>query len=64
MDDLRETFATLTEYDLKLNPTKRTFGVKFGKIMGFITSERGIKANSHKIMGVLVLAEPHCIKDI
>lgn len=64
IDDLRETFATLEEYNLKLNPTKCIFGVKSGKFLGFMTLERGIKANSHKIEVILRLAVLWCVKDI
>lgn len=64
LDDLWETFATLSEYDLKLNPAKCTFGVKYEKFLGFMTLERGIEANLHKVKTVLSLADPRCVKDI
>lgn len=38
LEVLGETLATLTKYDLKLNPTKYTYGVKSGKFMGFMMS--------------------------
>lgn len=49
LDDLKEIFTTLTEYNLKLNHIKCTFGVKFEKFMGFMTSELVIEENPHKI---------------
>lgn len=55
---LRETFVTLSKYDLKINPTKCTFGVESKEFLG------GIEANPHKVEVVLRLAEPRCIKDI
>ena len=45
INDLRETFTTLREHHMKLNPSKCTFGVSSGKFLGFIVSQRGIKAN-------------------
>lgn len=39
LDDLKETFTTLTEYNLKLNPMKCTFSVKSGTFLGFMTSK-------------------------
>ena len=33
----------------KLNPKKYVFGVPKGKLLGYIVSERGIKANPEKI---------------
>ena len=38
MDDLQETFATLKQYQMKLNPSKCTYGVAFGKFLGFMVS--------------------------
>jgi hypothetical protein len=34
--DLRETFDNLDRYKLKLNPTKCSFGVPAGKLLGFL----------------------------
>jgi hypothetical protein len=34
--DLRETFNTLRQYKMKLNPTKCAFGVSSGKFLGFM----------------------------
>ena len=44
LTDLAETFAN----DIKLNPSKCTFGVPGGKLLGFLVSERGIDANPEK----------------
>ena len=38
LDDLRETFATLKQYQMKLNPNKCVFGVASGKFLGFMVS--------------------------
>ena len=38
LDDLRETFATLRQYQMKLNPSKCAFGVALGKFLGFMVS--------------------------
>ena len=47
--DLEETFASLRKVDLRLNPEKCVFGVPFGKLLGFLVSHRGIKANPEKV---------------
>ena len=39
LTDLAETFANLRRYDIKLNPSKCTFGVPGGKLLGFLVSE-------------------------
>ena len=38
LEDLRETFDTLSSYNIKLNPGKCAFGVTAGKFLGFIVS--------------------------
>ena len=49
LDDLQETFDTLRQYNMKLNPSKCTFRVSSGKFLGFMVSHRGIKVNLDKI---------------
>jgi hypothetical protein len=61
--DLEETFASLREYQWKLNPNKCVFGVPSGKLLGFIISHRGIKANPEKISTITKMKAPTCIKD-
>ena len=53
LDDLRETFATLRQYQMKLNPNKCAFGVASGKLLGFMVSQRGIEANPEKVRAIL-----------
>jgi hypothetical protein len=36
LDDLKETFANLWHYRMKLNPEKCTFGVLAGQLLGYI----------------------------
>jgi hypothetical protein len=43
--DVTETFANLREFQWKLNPTKRVFGVPSGLILGFMVRHQGIEAN-------------------
>ena len=38
LDNLKEMFGTLRQYNMKLNPTKCAFGVSFGKFLGFMVS--------------------------
>ena len=37
--DLKETFANLREYQIRLNPEKCVFGVPSGKLLGYLVSE-------------------------
>ena len=38
LDDLKETFTTLKQYQMRLNPSKCVFGVASGKFLGFMVS--------------------------
>ncbi|KAL0413598.1 UNVERIFIED_CONTAM: hypothetical protein Sradi_1561500 [Sesamum radiatum] len=38
---LRQAFKVMRTYGMKLNPTKCTFGVRGGKFMGYMVSEKG-----------------------
>jgi hypothetical protein len=40
IQDLRETFANLRWHGLKLNPEKCVFGVRRGKLLGCMITER------------------------
>jgi hypothetical protein len=62
--DLRETFRTLREYNMKLNPMKCAFGVSSGKFLGFMVSQRGIEANPEKVRVVLEMEAPKTTKQL
>ena len=64
MEDLRETFDTLRSYNIKLNPGKCTFGVMTGKFLGFMVSQRGIKANLGKIRAIMEMAPLRNVKEV
>ena len=64
LDDLRETFNTLRQYHMKLNPSKCAFGVSSGKFLGFIVSQRGIKANPEKVRAILEMCSPRTTKEV
>ena len=64
LDDLQETFDTLRQYNMKLNPSKCTFGVSSGKFLRFMVSHRGIKANLDKIQVKLDMKPPRSIKEV
>jgi hypothetical protein len=56
--DLAETFANMHDTQLRLNPEKCVFGVRQGKILGYLVSHRGIEANPTKIQAILNMAPP------
>jgi hypothetical protein len=58
ISDLAETFDNLNRYKLKINPTKCSFGVSAGQLLGFLVSARGIEANPEKIQAILTMGKP------
>ena len=64
LDDLRETFATLKQYQMKLNPSKCVFSVALGKFLGFMVSQKGIEANLKKVQAIINMVLPRTIKEV
>ena len=64
LDDLEEMFGTLRQYKMKLNPSKCAFGVASGKFLGFMVSQREIKANPEKVQAILNMTSPKTIKEV
>ena len=64
LDDLRETFAALNEYKIKLNPTKYVFSVPAGQLLGYLVSARGIEANPEKIEAILTMPAPTKLREV
>jgi hypothetical protein len=58
ISDLAETFDNLNRYKLKHNPTKCSFGVSAGQLLGFLVLARGIEANPEKIQAILTMGKP------
>ena len=64
LDDLKETFAILRQYQMKLNPSKCAFEVALGKFLGFMVSQRGIEANPEKVRAILNITSPKTVKEV
>jgi hypothetical protein len=62
--DLAETFANMREARLRLNPEKCVFGVRQGKILGYLVSHRGIEANLTKIQAIINMMPPQSTRDV
>ncbi|KAL0445134.1 UNVERIFIED_CONTAM: hypothetical protein Slati_2236100 [Sesamum latifolium] len=62
--DLEETFYVLRKYKLKLNPGKYAFGVQGGRFLGFMVTQRGIKANPLKIKAILDMKAPSSVNEV
>ena len=64
LDNLKETFATLKQYQMKLNPSKCAFGVALRKFLGFMVSQRGMVAHLKKVRAILDMMSPKTVKEV
>ena len=55
---LQKLFDRLRKYQLKLNPSKCTFGATLGKLLGFIVSEEEIKVDPDKVRAIFEMSSP------
>jgi len=63
-EDLVKLFATINKYQLKFNLEKCLFGVRVGKFLGFLRTERGIEANPDKCEVVINMRSPTNVKEV
>ena len=47
-----------------MNPTKCTFRVKSGKLLGFIVSQKGIEVDPNKVKAILVMPKQRTKKQV
>ncbi|XP_057418949.1 uncharacterized protein LOC130713175 [Lotus japonicus] len=62
--DLKEAFAQLRKYQMKLNPEKCSFGIQGGKFLGFMITTRGIEINPDKSKAILEMKSPTNVKEV
>ncbi|PNX89745.1 gag/pol polyprotein, partial [Trifolium pratense] len=60
---LQKLFALLRKFKLRLNPNKCTFGVRSGKLLGFIVSQRGIEVDPDKVKAIQNMPAPKTEKE-
>jgi hypothetical protein len=64
LTDLAETFANMRDARLRLNLEKCVFGVRQGKILGYLVSHSGIEANPTKIQAIINMTPPRSTRDV
>nr|KYP62162.1 Retrotransposable element Tf2 [Cajanus cajan] len=62
--NLQKLFERLRKYKLRLNPAKCTFGVKLGKLLGFVVSEKWIEVDPDKVRAILEMPAPSTEKEV
>ena len=61
LDHLHKLFERMKKYKLRLNPNKCTFGVRSGKLLGFVVSGKGIEVDPAKVKVIQEMLAP-CTK--
>ena len=61
---LLKTFQRLRKYQLRLNPNKCTFGVRSGKFLGFVVSQKGIEVDPDKVKAIREMPVPQTEKQV
>src|ERR1044072_7109714 len=64
LEDLLKLFQHLRKYRLRLNPNKCTFGVRSGKLLGFIVSKKGIEVDLDKVREIQEMPTPRNKKQV
>ncbi|GAU49857.1 hypothetical protein TSUD_374390 [Trifolium subterraneum] len=64
MEYLLKMFQRLRKYRLRLNPNKCTFGVRSGKLLGFIVSQKGIEVDPDKVRAIREMPAPQTEKQV
>ncbi|PKI50757.1 hypothetical protein CRG98_028899 [Punica granatum] len=62
--NLKQLFERLKKYKLRLDPVKCTFGVKSGKLLGFVVSEKSIEVNPDKVKAIMELPPPSTMREV
>ncbi|WJX72831.1 hypothetical protein P8452_56671 [Trifolium repens] len=62
--DLSDILASVMKYNMRLNPTKCSFGVQSGKFLGFMLTNRGIEANPDKCQAIIDMRSPISVKEV
>jgi hypothetical protein len=62
--DLEEKLTSVRKYNMRLNPTKCSFGVQAGKFLGFMLTSRGIEANPEKCKAIIEMRSPTSVKEV
>lgn len=64
VEDLKDVLHAARKYDMRLNPTKCSFGVHAGKFLSFMLTRRGIDANLDKRQVVITMRNPTNVKEV
>ncbi|XP_074356913.1 uncharacterized protein LOC141696691 [Apium graveolens] len=64
VNDLRETFERVRNYNMRLNPAKCSFALSGGRFLGFLLTQRGIEADPNQISAIQNMTASKCLKEL
>ena len=64
LDHLHKLFERLKKYKMRLNRNKFTFGVRSGKLLGFVVSRKGIEVDPAKVKVIQEMPTPCTNKEV
>ena len=64
LKDLEDVFSVLKEHRLCLNAFKCSFGISFGKYLGYMITHRGIEVNPDQIKAINDFHPPQNPKEV
>ncbi|XP_050896881.1 uncharacterized protein LOC127103684 [Lathyrus oleraceus] len=64
LNHLKKLFERFRKFRLRLNPAKCTFGVRSGKLLGFIVSQRGIEVDRDKVRAIQEMHAPRAEREV
>jgi hypothetical protein len=62
--DIKQTFRRLKEVNMKLNPSKCSFGMNHGKFLGHMVSDNNIMVNPTKVHAITQMKSPQTLKEL
>lgn len=64
LDDLKNQFTRLTEYKIRIDPSKCTFKVHNGRFLGYMTTYMGIETSTEQVKANTYIPSPITKKEI
>lgn len=64
VEDLRETFQSLRNFNMRLNPDKCTFRVQTDKFLNFMLTHRGKEDKQDKCQAITGMRSPTSVKEV
>ena len=61
---LSKCFSVLRQHNMRLNPSKYSFGVSSWKFLEYIVTQRGIEANPDQIRAIMNMSSPRNKREV